>query len=89
MSTQSPNTLIHEDAVYLEVVPKIKGRVYGLGSQGYHRIISSREASSSQGPAYGPHELEELQRDHQRPQETLLNERMELKEQMQRDKMER
>ncbi|KAK9088294.1 hypothetical protein Scep_027376 [Stephania cephalantha] len=51
--------------------------------------IDVREASSSRGPAYGPHELEELQRDHQRVQETLLNERMERQEQMQRDKMER
>ncbi|KAK9159603.1 hypothetical protein Syun_005944 [Stephania yunnanensis] len=40
-------------------------------------------------PAYGLHELEELQRDHQRLQETLLKERMERQEQMQRDKMER
>ncbi|KAK9150295.1 hypothetical protein Syun_008604 [Stephania yunnanensis] len=60
-----------------------------LGSQGYHHSISSREASSSRGPAYRPHELEELRRDHQRLQETLLNERMERQEQMQRDKMER
>ncbi|KAK9158546.1 hypothetical protein Scep_005120 [Stephania cephalantha] len=89
MSTQSPDTSIDEDAVYLEVVPEVKGRVYGLGSQGYHRSISSGEASSSRGPAYGPHELEELQRDHLRLQETLLNERMERQEQMQRDKMER
>ncbi|KAK9158539.1 hypothetical protein Scep_005113 [Stephania cephalantha] len=89
MSTQSPDTSIDEDAVYLEVVPEVKGRVYGLGSQGYHRNISSGEASSSRGPAYGPHELEELQRDHLRLQETLLNERMERQEQMQRDKMER
>ncbi|KAK9157693.1 hypothetical protein Scep_004267 [Stephania cephalantha] len=44
---------------------------------------------SSRGPAYGLHELEELQRDHQRLQETLLKERMERQEQMQRDKMER
>ncbi|KAK9140319.1 hypothetical protein Scep_010000 [Stephania cephalantha] len=71
MSTQSPDTSIDEDAVYLEVVP-----------------ISSGEASSSRGPAYGPHELEELQRDHQRLQETLLKERMERQEQMRRDKME-
>ncbi|KAK9157483.1 hypothetical protein Scep_004057 [Stephania cephalantha] len=34
-------------------------------------------------------DLEELQRDHQRLQETLLKERMERQEQMQRDKMER
>ncbi|KAK9148872.1 hypothetical protein Scep_007629 [Stephania cephalantha] len=84
MSTQTPDTSIDEDVVYLEVVPEVKGRVYGLGSQGYHR-----RASSSRGPAYGPHELEELQRDHQRLQETLLKERMERQEQMQRDKMER
>ncbi|KAK9133241.1 hypothetical protein Scep_012769 [Stephania cephalantha] len=89
MSTQSLDTSIDEDAIYLEVVPEVKGRVYGLGSQGYHRSISSGEASSSRGPAYGPHELEELQRDHQRLQETLLKERMERQEQMQRDKMER
>ncbi|KAK9105733.1 hypothetical protein Scep_022577 [Stephania cephalantha] len=89
MSTQTPDTSIDEDAVYLEVVPEVKGRVYGLGSQGYHRSISSGGASSSRGPAYGMHELEELQRDHQRLQETLLNERMEKQEQMQRDKMER
>ncbi|KAK9105416.1 hypothetical protein Scep_022260 [Stephania cephalantha] len=74
---RSPDTSIDEDAVYLEVVPEVKGRVYGLGSQGYHRSISSGEASSSRGLAYGPHELEELQRDHQWLQETLLNERME------------
>ncbi|KAK9104851.1 hypothetical protein Scep_021695 [Stephania cephalantha] len=85
----SPDTSIDEDAVYLEVVSEVKGRVYGLGSQGYHHSISSREASSSRGPAYGPHELEELQRDHQRLQETLLKERMKRQEQMQRDKMER
>ncbi|KAK9120701.1 hypothetical protein Syun_018318 [Stephania yunnanensis] len=84
-----PDTSIDEDAVYLEVVPEVKGRVYGLGSQGYHRSISLGGASSSQGPAYGLHELEELQRDHQRLQETLLKERMERQEQMQRDKMER
>ncbi|KAK9140588.1 hypothetical protein Scep_010269 [Stephania cephalantha] len=84
-----PDTSIDEDAVYLEVVPEVKGRVYGLGSQGFHRSISLGEASSSRGPAYGPHELEELQRDHQRLQETLLKERMERQEQMQRDKMER
>ncbi|KAK9104547.1 hypothetical protein Scep_021391 [Stephania cephalantha] len=89
MSVQSPDTSIDEDAVHLEVVPKVKGRVYGLGSQGYHRIISSGEESSSRGPAYGPYELEELQRDHQRLQKTLPNERMERQEQMQRDKMER
>ncbi|KAK9114921.1 hypothetical protein Syun_021718 [Stephania yunnanensis] len=39
---------------------EVKGRVYGLGSQGYHRDIFGG-ASSSQGPAYGLHELEELQ----------------------------
>ncbi|KAK9142589.1 hypothetical protein Syun_011989 [Stephania yunnanensis] len=66
MSTQTPDTLIDEDAVYLEVVPEVKGRVYELGSQGYHRSISLGGASSSRGPAYGLHELEELQRDHQR-----------------------
>ncbi|KAK9157193.1 hypothetical protein Scep_003767 [Stephania cephalantha] len=84
-----PDTSIDEDVVYLEVVPEVNGRVYALGSQGYHRSISSGEASSSRGPAYGPHELEELQRDHQRLQETLLKGRMERQEQMQRDKMER
>ncbi|KAK9132068.1 hypothetical protein Scep_011596 [Stephania cephalantha] len=68
---------------------KVKRRVYGLGSQGYHRSISLVDASSSRGPAYGPHELEKLQRDHQRLQETLLKERMERQEQMQKDKMER
>ncbi|KAK9158452.1 hypothetical protein Scep_005026 [Stephania cephalantha] len=67
MSTQTPDTSIDEDAVYLEVVPEVKGR-------GFHRSISLGETSSSRGPAYGPHELEELQRDHQRLQETLLNE---------------
>ncbi|KAK9157548.1 hypothetical protein Scep_004122 [Stephania cephalantha] len=77
MSTQTPDTSIDEDVVYLEVVPEVKGRVYGLGSQGYHRSISSMGASSSRRPAYGPHELEELQPDHQRLQETLLKERME------------
>ncbi|KAK9139791.1 hypothetical protein Scep_009472 [Stephania cephalantha] len=89
MSTQTPDTSIDEDVVYLEVVQEVNGRVYGLGSQGYHRSISSGGASSSRGPAYGPHGLEELQRDHQRLQETLLKERMEREEQMQRDKMER
>ncbi|KAK9098981.1 hypothetical protein Syun_026026 [Stephania yunnanensis] len=77
MSTQSTDTSIDEDAVYLELVPEVKGRVYELRSQGYHRIISSREASSSRRPAYWPYELEELQRDHQKLQETLLKERME------------
>ncbi|KAK9169107.1 hypothetical protein Syun_001247 [Stephania yunnanensis] len=80
--TLTPVTSIDEDVVYLEVVPEVKGRVYGLGSQGYHRIISSMGASSSRGPAYGLHELEELQRDHQSLQETLLKERMERQEQM-------
>ncbi|KAK9089463.1 hypothetical protein Scep_028545 [Stephania cephalantha] len=90
MSTQTPDTSIDEDTVYLEVVPEVKGHVYGLGSQGFHRNISlGDEASSFRGPAYGPHELEELQRDHQRLQETLPNERMERQEQMQRDKIER
>ncbi|KAK9098729.1 hypothetical protein Syun_025774 [Stephania yunnanensis] len=60
MSTQIPDTSIEEDAVYLEVVPEVKGRVYGLGSQGYHRSISSGGASLSRGPAYKLHELEEL-----------------------------
>ncbi|KAK9086814.1 hypothetical protein Syun_029208 [Stephania yunnanensis] len=41
ISTQTPDTSIDEDVVYLEVVPEVKGRVYGLGSQGYHRSISS------------------------------------------------
>ncbi|KAK9121766.1 hypothetical protein Syun_019383 [Stephania yunnanensis] len=77
MSTQTPDTSIDKDAVYLEVVLEVKGRVYGLGSQGYIRSISSGGASSSRGPAYALHELEELQRDHQRLQETLLKERME------------
>ncbi|KAK9169450.1 hypothetical protein Syun_001590 [Stephania yunnanensis] len=67
MSTQTPDTSIEEDVVYLEVVPEVKGRVYDLGSQGYHRNISSGGASSSRGPAYGLHELEKLQQDHQRP----------------------
>ncbi|KAK9111396.1 hypothetical protein Scep_018915 [Stephania cephalantha] len=89
MSTQSPDTSIDEDVVYLQVVPEVKGRVYGLGSQGYHHSIYSGEASSSREPTYGPHELEELQRDHQRLQETLLKERIERQEQMLRDKMER
>ncbi|KAK9133112.1 hypothetical protein Scep_012640 [Stephania cephalantha] len=74
MSTQSPDTSIDEDAIYFKVVPEVKGRVYGLRSQGYHHIISSGETSSSRGPSHGPHELEELQRDHQRLQETLLKE---------------
>ncbi|KAK9115194.1 hypothetical protein Syun_021991 [Stephania yunnanensis] len=87
MSTQTPDTSIDEDTIYLEVVPEVKGRVYGLG--GYKFSISLGEASSSRGPAYGPHGLEELKRDHQRLQETLLKERMERQEQMQRDKMER
>ncbi|KAK9089157.1 hypothetical protein Scep_028239 [Stephania cephalantha] len=66
MSTQTPDTSIDEDAVYLE------------GKQAH---LEDR--------AYGPHELEKLQRDHQRLQETLLKERMERQEQMQRDKMKR
>ncbi|KAK9121760.1 hypothetical protein Syun_019377 [Stephania yunnanensis] len=53
-----------------------------------HGFISSGGASSSRGPAYALHELEELHRDHQRSQETLLKERMERQEQIQRDKME-
>ncbi|KAK9135374.1 hypothetical protein Syun_014704 [Stephania yunnanensis] len=89
MSTQTPDTSIDEDVVYLEVVLEVKGRVYELRSQGYHRNISLGESSSSRGQAYGPHELEELQRDHQRLQKTLLKERMERQEQMWRDKMER
>ncbi|KAK9150547.1 hypothetical protein Syun_008856 [Stephania yunnanensis] len=89
MPTQTPDTSIDEDVIYLEVVPEVKGRIYELGSQGYHRSISLGEASISRGPAYGPHELEELQQDHRRLQETLLKERMERQEQMQRGKMER
>ncbi|KAK9118691.1 hypothetical protein Scep_016784 [Stephania cephalantha] len=65
LSTESLDTHIDVDEVYLEVVSEVKVRIYGLGSQGYHRHNnSSIEASSSRGPAYGPHELEELQRDH-------------------------
>ncbi|KAK9166142.1 hypothetical protein Scep_001333 [Stephania cephalantha] len=67
LSTESPDTPIDVDVVYSEVLPEVKDRIYGIGSQGYHRHISSSiEASSSRGPAYGPHELEELQRDHKR-----------------------
>ncbi|KAK9151059.1 hypothetical protein Syun_009368 [Stephania yunnanensis] len=33
MSTQTPDTSIDEDVVYLEVVPEVKGRVYGLTRQ--------------------------------------------------------
>ncbi|KAK9118825.1 hypothetical protein Scep_016918 [Stephania cephalantha] len=59
--THSPDTPIDEDTTYLEVVVEVKGRVYVLRSQGYYRHISSSgEASSSRGPAYGPHELDEL-----------------------------
>ncbi|KAK9127784.1 hypothetical protein Syun_016581 [Stephania yunnanensis] len=58
MSTQTPDTSIDEDVIYLEVMPKVKGRVYGLRSHGYHRNIFSKGASSSRGPAYGLHELE-------------------------------
>ncbi|KAK9159709.1 hypothetical protein Syun_006050 [Stephania yunnanensis] len=32
MSTQTPDTSIDEDVVYLEVVQEVKGRVYSLGS---------------------------------------------------------
>ncbi|KAK9160711.1 hypothetical protein Syun_007052 [Stephania yunnanensis] len=85
----TPDTSIDKVAIYLEVVLEVKGCVYGLRSQGYHCGISLREGSSSRGQAYGPHELEELQRDHQRSQETLLKDRMERQEKMQRDKMER
>ncbi|KAK9170006.1 hypothetical protein Syun_002146 [Stephania yunnanensis] len=46
----TPDTSIDEDAVYLEVVQEVKGRVYGLGSQGYHRSISSGGASSPYVP---------------------------------------
>ncbi|KAK9114048.1 hypothetical protein Syun_020845 [Stephania yunnanensis] len=60
MSTQTPEISIDEDVVYLEVVPEVKGRVYGLRSQVYHRNISSGGASSSRGPAYELHELEKL-----------------------------
>ncbi|KAK9099437.1 hypothetical protein Syun_026482 [Stephania yunnanensis] len=45
MSTQTPDTSIDEDVVYLEVVPEVKGRVYVLGSQGFHRSISLGGAS--------------------------------------------
>ncbi|KAK9092748.1 hypothetical protein Syun_027659 [Stephania yunnanensis] len=72
MSTQTPDTSIDEDVIYLELVPEVRGRVYRFGSRGYHRSISLGEASSSRRPAYGPHKLEELQRDHQRLRETLL-----------------
>ncbi|KAK9118957.1 hypothetical protein Scep_017050 [Stephania cephalantha] len=61
---QTPDTSIDEDAVYLEVVPEVKGRVYRLGSQGYHRSISLGEASSSRGPAQ-----EQMQRDKMERQE--------------------
>ncbi|KAK9092628.1 hypothetical protein Syun_027539 [Stephania yunnanensis] len=64
MSTQTPDTLIDEDVVYLEVVPEVKGRAYGLGSQSYHRSIFLGEASSSQGPAQ-----EQMQRDKMERQE--------------------
>ncbi|KAK9126062.1 hypothetical protein Scep_014908 [Stephania cephalantha] len=89
MSTQTPDTSIDDDVVYLEVVPKSRDVSTDRGYKVIIAKISLGEASSSRGPAYGPHELEELQRDHQRLQETLLNERMERQEQMHRDKMER
>ncbi|KAK9092428.1 hypothetical protein Syun_027339 [Stephania yunnanensis] len=41
MTTQTPDTSIDEDVVYLEVVPEVKGHVYGLGSQGYHRSLKA------------------------------------------------
>ncbi|KAK9109081.1 hypothetical protein Sjap_017141 [Stephania japonica] len=44
--------LVDENAVYLEVVKSIKGRLYRLGPHGY---ISTPGESSSHGPAYGPH----------------------------------
>ncbi|KAK9100924.1 hypothetical protein Scep_024354 [Stephania cephalantha] len=37
LSTQSSDTPIDEDAAYFEVVPKVKDRVYGLGSQATKR----------------------------------------------------
>ncbi|KAK9083479.1 hypothetical protein Scep_029950 [Stephania cephalantha] len=82
-------TFVDQRSAKIDVVPEVKGHVYGLGSQGYHRSISLEEASSSRGPAYGPHELEELQWDHRGCKKHSLKERMERQEQMQRDKMER
>ncbi|KAK9112047.1 hypothetical protein Scep_019566 [Stephania cephalantha] len=39
-----PDTSVDEDAVYLEVVPEVKGRVYGL-AQGYHcRYLYGKQA---------------------------------------------
>ncbi|KAK9150465.1 hypothetical protein Syun_008774 [Stephania yunnanensis] len=73
MSTQTPDTSIDKDVVYLEVVPEVKGPP--------EVIIAA--------PSYEPRELEELQRDHQRLQETLLKELIERQEQMQMDNIER
>ncbi|KAK9135003.1 hypothetical protein Syun_014333 [Stephania yunnanensis] len=55
--------------------------IYLIGEHGLGSKLISRTSVRL-------HELEELQRDHQRLQETLQKERMERQEQMQRDKME-
>ncbi|KAK9153723.1 hypothetical protein Sjap_001203 [Stephania japonica] len=66
---QTQETPIDENAVYLQVVKPVKGRVYGLGSQGY---ITLGASSSHGGPTYGPHENETLGRDFERVQEEML-----------------
>ena len=53
LTTQSLETPLDADKVYLEVVKPRKGRLYGLGSQG---IVGPSEAGSSRGvPDYAPH----------------------------------
>ncbi|KAK9096717.1 hypothetical protein Sjap_022214 [Stephania japonica] len=66
---QTQETPIDENAIYLQVVKPVKGRVYGLGSQGY---ITLGVSSSHGGPTYGPHENETLGRDFERVQEEML-----------------
>ncbi|KAK9117580.1 hypothetical protein Sjap_016527 [Stephania japonica] len=65
---QTQETPIDENAIYLQVVKPVKGRVYGLGSQGY---ITLGASSSHGGPTYGPHENETLGRDFERVQEEM------------------
>ncbi|KAK9137707.1 hypothetical protein Sjap_008301 [Stephania japonica] len=66
---QTQETPIDENAVYFQVVKSVKGRVYGLGSQGYIILGAS---SSHSGSTYGPHENETLGRDFEKVQEEML-----------------
>ncbi|KAK9126445.1 hypothetical protein Scep_015291 [Stephania cephalantha] len=49
MSTQTHDISIDEDAVYLEVVPEVKGRVYGLGSQAGPQNVARNIAEGANG----------------------------------------